>query len=232
VGGVVAIEKDQRLATALEAPGKREAGDGTRGSLVVHCADALEVDWTALARASFPASRFPLPIKLIGNIPYYITSPLIEKALTPPIPRVIVFLVQREVADRLVAEPGSKAFGALTVGVRTVAHAERLLTVRAGAFRPAPKVDSAVVRLTPLEHPLVLPNRRAEFRRFTTQLFAQRRKQLVRSLRAVAGLDRDSALARLERLGIPPAARPEAVTPAALVTLFDSLTEAPRSHNL
>lgn len=140
--------------------------------------------------------------------------------------------MQREVADRLVAEPGSKAFGALTVGVRTVAHAERLLTVRAGAFRPAPKVDSAVVRLTPLEHPLVLPNRRAEFRRFTTQLFAQRRKQLVRSLRAVAGMDRDSALARLERLGIPPAARPEAVTPAALVTLFDSLTEAPRSHNL
>jgi 16S rRNA (adenine1518-N6/adenine1519-N6)-dimethyltransferase len=237
VGAVLAIEKDRRLAEQLGAEsrgaeGRGETGYGTWGDLVVRCADALEIDWMALARDAFPASRLSLPPKLIGNIPYYITSPLIEKALAPPCPRVIVFLVQREVADRVSAEPGSKAFGALTVGVQTAARAERLFSVKAGAFRPPPKVESAVVRLTPLEQPLVAPARRAAFRAFTTQLFAQRRKQLVRSLRAVAGIDRDAALALLERLGIPPAARPETVAPRDLVALFNSLTEFPRADRL
>jgi 16S rRNA (adenine1518-N6/adenine1519-N6)-dimethyltransferase len=237
VGAVIAIEKDARLAEQLGAgsrgaEGSGETGNGKRGDLVVHCADALKVDWPALVREAFPVSRFPLPPKLIGNIPYYITSPLIEKALTPPCPRVVVFLVQREVADRVVAEPGSKAFGSLSVGVQTTARAERLFTVKAGAFQPPPKVDSAVVRLTPLERPLVAPARRAEFRTFTTQLFAQRRKQLVRSVRAVGGVDRDIAQALLERLGIPPTARPETVSPRDLVALFVSLTEVLRRDTL
>ena len=232
VGAVVAIEKDRRLATELEVAGKAEPGNGKQGSLVVHCADALKADWHSLLRDAFPVSRFPFPFKVIGNIPYYITSPLIDKALTPPCPRVIVFLVQREVADRVVAHPGTKAFGALSVGVQTAARAERLFTVKAGSFLPPPKVESAVVRLTPLARPLVPPARRTAFRAFTTQLFAQRRKQLVRSVRAVAGIDRDAALALLEGLGIPPAARPETVAPVDLVTLFGSLTEIQRSDTL
>ncbi len=232
VGAVVAIEKDRRLATALAAAGRGETGNGKRAPLVVHCVDALKADWHALLRDAFPVSQFPLPPKVIGNIPYYITSPLIDKALTLPGARVIVFLVQREVADRVVAEPGTKAFGALSVGVQTAARAERLFTVKAGSFLPPPKVESAVLRLTPLERPLVAPARRPAFRRFTTQLFAQRRKQLVRSLRAVAGIDRDAALALLEGLGIPPAARPETVAPGDLVTLFSSLTAIQRADTL
>jgi 16S rRNA (adenine1518-N6/adenine1519-N6)-dimethyltransferase len=233
VGTVVAIEKDRRLAAVLQDDIAGEAGSGTRGSLVVRCGDALEVDWTALVQASaVTAARGPAPFKVIGNIPYYITSPLIEKALSPPLPTVIVFLVQREVADRLAAEPGSKAYGALTVGVRIAARVERLFAVRAGAFRPAPKVDSAVVRLVPLERSLVAGERRTAFRRFTVQLFAQRRKQLVRALRDVTGADRAATLALLARVGIPPAARAESVAPAGLVALFDSLTEVERTDTL
>ena len=86
---------------------------------------------------------------IAGNIPYNITSPLLDKALMPPRPRRVVFLVQKEVADRVSAPPGSDAYGALSVGVQAVATGERLFIVPAGAFMPRPKVDSAVLRLTP-----------------------------------------------------------------------------------
>ncbi|MFL5634926.1 MAG: rRNA adenine N-6-methyltransferase family protein, partial [Gemmatimonadaceae bacterium] len=88
-----------------------------------------------MVAVSFPLPASPVPpFKVFGNIPYYITSPLIEKALTPPLPERIVFLVQREVADRLAAAPGNKQYGALTVGVQAVCRVEKLFVVKAGAF--------------------------------------------------------------------------------------------------
>ena len=131
-GKLVAIERDAALI-----PGLRER---IPAATVVE-ADALEVDWHAVAGPDFLVA---------GNIPYNITSPLIDKALAPPRPRRIVFLVQKEVADRVGAPPGGEAYGALSVGVQSVARAERLFTVPAGAFHPRPRVDSAVLRLTPL----------------------------------------------------------------------------------
>jgi 16S rRNA (adenine1518-N6/adenine1519-N6)-dimethyltransferase len=232
VGAVLAIEKDRRLAERLEKRVEREPGDGRRGELVVRHADALRVDWPTLVADAFRVSRPTFHVKIVGNIPYYITSPLIEKALTPPYPRLVVFLVQREVANRVAANPGTKAFGALSVGVQATARVECLFTVRAGAFQPPPKVESAVVRFTPLERPLVAPADRAAFRTFTTRLFGQRRKQLVRSLRAVAGLEREAAQGLLERLGIAPASRPEVLSPQELVGLFGALTEASGSRTL
>ena len=115
--------------------------------------DALRVDWHGVLRTTHPAPRAVL--KIVGNIPYYITSPLIDKALTPPLPERVVFLVQEEVADRMAAEPGSKAYGALSVGVQAVARVEKLFTVAPGAFRPPPRVRSALIRLTPVTQPLV-----------------------------------------------------------------------------
>ena len=97
----------------------------------------------------------PGPFLVAGNIPYNITSPLIDKALLPPRPRRIVFLVQKEVADRVDSCAQELEYGALSVGVQVVAKAERLFTVPAGAFHPRPKVDSAVLRLTPLAEPLI-----------------------------------------------------------------------------
>jgi 16S rRNA (adenine1518-N6/adenine1519-N6)-dimethyltransferase len=163
-----------------------------------------------------------LSYKVIGNIPYYITSPLIEKALTPPLPAVIVFLVQREFADRLAAAPGSKTYGALSAGVQAVANVERLFTVRAGAFKPPPKVDSAVVRIIPRSDPLVTASEHPAFRAFLAALFSQRRKQLVRSLRDVFGAEKHAVETLLGELGIAPESRPEVITPERLVAVFRS----------
>lgn len=211
VGHVVAIEKDPALADAL-----RIAAGGS--ALTVVEADALRADWHALVREAC-GTQTPR-YKVVGNIPYFITSPLIEKALTAPLPALVVFLVQREVADRLVAEPGTRAFGALTVGVGAMAGAARLFAVPAGAFRPPPNVESAVVRLTPRAVPLVEPAGHPAFRRFVQALFGRRRKQLAGILRATTGLPREQVEARLASHGVSPAARPETLPVAAVVALF------------
>jgi 16S rRNA (adenine1518-N6/adenine1519-N6)-dimethyltransferase len=212
VGRVLAIEKDARLAARLQGEGRHSP---LPDNVTVAEGDALNLDWHQM----FPLSPFPFPPKIIGNIPYNITSPLIEKALTPPFPAVIVFLVQKEVAERVTAVPGTKAYGALSVGVQAVARAERLFTVKAGAFAPPPKVDSAVLRLTPLAHPLVNPTEQPAFRSFVVGLFGQRRKQLGRSLRDVARVDKDTAEQAIRSAGLDPAQRVETVLPADLVRL-------------
>jgi 16S rRNA (adenine1518-N6/adenine1519-N6)-dimethyltransferase len=210
VGWVVAIEKDRRLVAALHPP--------LPGNVTLLEGDALDLDWHRGAQRTAHSS-----LKVIGNIPYQITSPLIEKALEPPLPAVIVFLVQKEVAERVTAAPGGKAYGALSVGVQSVARTERLFTVKAGAFSPPPKVDSAVLRLTPLAEPLVTEVERRAFRAFVVGLFGQRRKQLGRSLRDVASLDRDAAARTIEDAGMDAGARVETVAPADLVRLFRTI---------
>lgn len=226
VGRVIAVERDPRLIRALGAEDatRRQAGRLPPNVALVS-GDALRLDWGQLVRQG-PAAESGAPgpaFKVVGNIPYYITTPLIEKSLTPPMAELVVFLVQLEVADRLTAPPGGKAYGALTVGVQVVARIERLFPVRAGAFRPPPAVDSAAVRLTPLAVPLLPAESRPAFRRFVAALFSQRRKQLVRSLRSVAGMDRETAAQVLGALGIDPEARPEVLAPQALVRLFHGL---------
>ncbi len=213
VGRVVAIEKDRELARKLG-----EGGTALPGNVSVVEGDALDLDWPGSVGDDAPAHGY----KVTGNIPYAITSPLIEKALTPPLPQVVVFLVQREVADRVAAEPGGKTYGGLSVGVQTVAHAERLFTVCAGAFKPPPKVDSAVVRLTPLADPLVAPSQHAEFRRFVTALFGRRRKQLGGAIRGLTDGARAEVEAELGRLGIEPTVRCETLPPADFVRLFNA----------
>ena len=157
---------------------------------------------------------------MVGNIPYQITSPLIEKALTPPLPERIVFLVQREVADRLAAEPGSKAYGALTVGVQASCRVERLFRVLPGSFRPPPAVESAVIRLTPLAAPLVAPGDRAALRTFVVRCFSRRRKQLRNVVAHATGRSGAEVQAGLEGLGLDPAARPETLAPAQFARLL------------
>jgi len=186
---VIAIEKDGRLAATLKL-----------ANLQVIEGDALHVAWPHVA-------------KIVGNIPYYITSPLIDKALTPPLPERIVFLVQDEVADRMAAPPGGKTYGALSVGVQAVARVEKLFTVAPGAFRPPPKVRSALIRLTPLAQPLVMDVEVAPLRAFVTACFSKRRKQLKN---AVPGI----TVADLEQMGFDPMLRPERLPPEAFVRLL------------
>ena len=207
-GRVVALEKDRDLLAGLSA---------RFPSLTLVHADALDVDWHAVAGAG---------ALIIGNIPYNITSPLLDKALAPPRPPRIVFLMQQEVAERIAAEPGTAAYGALTVGVRAVARAERLFGVPAGAFHPPPKVDSAVLRLTPLAVPLIADADVAQFRRMVVGLFGFRRKQLLRGLRELTGWPAARVEPILLQTGLEPTARPETVAPEAFARLLLALVDA------
>jgi len=214
---VIAVEKDRRLAHDLDC-GLRIADCGFERLTVVP-GDALQVDWASLVN---PQSAMRNPqFKVCGNIPYNITTVLIEKALTPPLPERIVFLVQEEVADRVVAPPGSKTYGGLSVGVQVLCRAEKLFTVLPGSFDPPPKVRSAVLRLTPRPDPLIDPGKEVEpLRRFVTACFSQRRKQLRNVLRGATGRSAAEVTAGLTRLGIDPMARPETLAPATFVALL------------
>ncbi len=195
---VTVIELDARLA------GELSDYDVIRG-------DALEVDW-------------PAADVVCGNIPYQITSPLIEKALTPPRPRRIVFLMQKEVADRLAAKPGEREYGALSAGVQLVADVERLFTVKAGAFRPPPKVESAVVRIVPRSLRLAASDEEeSAARSWIRRLFQHRRQQIQRSIRDALGDSRSAIPDALNQAGLSPTARPEELSPAdflAIARLF------------
>ena len=206
-GRVVAVEKDADFIPDLRA----RFPDAT----IVE-GDALEVDWHAAAGPRFLVT---------GNIPYNITSPLIDKALEPPRPERTVFLVQLEVAERATARPATPEYGALSVGVQAVARAERLFIVPAGAFQPRPKVDSAVLRLVPLEEPLVNDAEVQTFRRLVVGLFGFRRKQLLRGLRELTGWAAPPLEELLDRLDIAPSLRPEVVAPEGFVRLLRALVD-------
>jgi len=215
---VSAIELDRELAplVAQRVPGVR-----------VITGDALALDWRAVAGAG-PGEA----LLVTGNIPYQITSPLLAKALGPPLPRRIVFLVQEEVADRLSADAGSADYGALTVGVQVAARVEKLFRVPAGAFHPRPKVDSAVVRITPRETPLVPLPQAPVLRKLVVGLFGFRRKQLLRGMRELTGWTAERVAGVLEQAGLDPASRPETVAPQAFVRLLGALIDAGWSPGL
>jgi 16S rRNA (adenine1518-N6/adenine1519-N6)-dimethyltransferase len=209
---VVAIEKDRELIAPLRA---------RFPAVTVVEGDALELDWRAAAGVGSAE-----PLLVTGNIPYSITSPLLDRALEPPRPRRIVFLVQKEVAERVAAVPGTPAYGALTVGVQSVARVEKLFGVPAGAFHPPPKVDSAVLRLTPLERPALGDAEVAPFRRMVVGLFGFRRKQLLRGLRELTGWPAEQAGGVLERAGVVASARPETLEPADFLRLLGAVVDA------
>ena len=204
-GRVIAVELDRALAEMLRA---RYATD-PRVSIVEQ--DVLEVQLGEIGGSDFV---------LAGNVPYYITTPILVHALVPPRPRRAVYLVQREVGDRASAPPGGREYGALTVNVQAVARVETLFRVPAGAFRPPPKVESAVIRVTPHADPVVAPEEEAKFRSFVQEAFGLRRKQLRRVVRTIASLDAERADAALHLADIDPEARPETLSPEAFARLF------------
>lgn len=207
-GRVVAVEIDRMLAEQLR---KRYAA---RPEVEIVEADVLEIELAAVAGDDF---------LLIGNVPYYITTPIIFKALDPPIPRRSVFLVQREVAERMAATADTESYGALTVNLAVVANVEIIAGVPASAFKPPPKVESCVIRITPRPDPLVEVESLRGFRTFVQAVFGLRRKQFQRVLRTVTGLSAEQSVAVLASVGIDPVARPEVVTPADFARLFRKL---------
>jgi 16S rRNA (adenine1518-N6/adenine1519-N6)-dimethyltransferase len=200
-----AIEYDRALAALLRERYAR------RGNVLIAEADVLQVSLGELAAG---------PYVLVGNVPYYITTPILFHALTRPRADRSVYLVQREVAQRLVARPGSKEYGALTVNVAAVARAELLFGVPAGAFAPPPKVESAVVRITPLAEPLVTSDEENPFRVLVQSAFGMRRKQMRRVVRTLYSLDAEQADELLTRAGIEPEVRPETLSVEQFVGLM------------
>lgn len=202
---LVAIEFDRALADLLR---KKYA---ERPNVEIVQADVLEADFTALANG---------PYVLAGNVPYYITTPIIFKALEIPRPERAVYLVQKEVADRLAASAGADDYGALSVNVQAVAKVERIARVPAGAFHPPPKVDSAIVRLTPRPDPVVTPDEEDAFRAMVQRAFGMRRKQMRRVVRELFDLTADEADARLAAAGVDPQVRPETLGAREFVGLM------------
>ncbi len=167
---VVEIDRDLTAALRAMAPPER---------LTIHNADALRFDFAARAPA---AGR----LRIVGNLPYNISTPLLFHLLGQAAAiQDMHFLLQKEVVERMVAAPGSKRYGRLTVMLGARAQARQLFTVGPGAFRPAPKVDSAVVRIEPLAEPLVPPSVEGSFRRVVNQAFSNRRKTLRRALTGI-----------------------------------------------
>lgn len=195
---LTAIELDDELAPMLAERYRKSAQ-----IRVIH-QDVLKADLVQL----FPdAHRHP--VKVLGNLPYSITSPIFEKLMPWSGWSIGVFLIQMEVAERVQAREGSRAFGLLTLAVQLFAEAEKVLTVPPGAFAPPPEVTSAVIRLRRRARPLVDSGRLADFFDFARGAFSHRRKTLANSLALHTGAGRAAIETWLEKWGIDGRVRAE-----------------------
>jgi 16S rRNA (adenine1518-N6/adenine1519-N6)-dimethyltransferase len=215
-GRVIAVEIDRDLARIL----RERFGSNEKFHLIEGDALAGKHELNEHLRGAIAsARRAGLPVKLVANLPYNIASPLVIELLLAGV-GLLAFTVQKEVADRIRAGAGSDAYGPLSVIAQLLARVEVLRTLPPQAFWPAPKVDSALVRLVRDDK---LGDRAREFARFVHQVFSMRRKTLRKAL-AQAGHDAD-ALLLAQR--IDPQIRPEALTPPQLMSLFRALDAAP-----
>jgi 16S rRNA (adenine1518-N6/adenine1519-N6)-dimethyltransferase len=204
-GKLTAIELDRDLIEPL-----REKSRGI-GELEIINADVLNVDFSALGQS----------LRIVGNLPYNISTPILFHCLEHSSSiRDMHFMLQKEVVERMAAAPGSKVYGRLSVMLQFRCSVEPLLNVPPGAFRPPPKVDSAVVRLTPLPASSLPDVDTAVLANVVRAAFGQRRKTLSNALRDVA------TAADLEAVGIDPRARAEQIPVADFVRLAQHLKRA------
>ncbi len=212
---VIAVERDARAIAAL---GEIAARSPAR--LTVISGDALDFDPRPLL-ADRPAG----PVRVIANLPYNVATPLLVRWLSvepwPPWYDSLILMFQREVAERIVAPPGSKSYGRLSVLAGWRTEAKILFDVSAAAFVPPPKVTSSIVRLVPRREPLPCDRRALE--RVTEAAFGQRRKMLRQSLKSLGGEPR----ALLAAAGIAETARAEDIPVAGFVALARALADSP-----
>lgn len=216
-GAVVAIEKDARLRPVLE----ESLAD--RANVRVVFADALAVDPVAVARDA----GLPGPTALVANLPYNVAATVLLRYLSecPSIERAVV-MVQKEVADRICAAPGTPAYSGLTVKFRALGDARALFTVSPGSFWPPPDVTSAVVAFR--REPRV--SRLAELFELVDAAFGQRRKTVLNSLAGSGfrGLDREAWRGLLAAAGIPETVRPERLDWHDFARLLEALARPSR----
>jgi len=213
---LVAIERDRDMAAVLRAEMATRPGFDLRED------NAMTIDFASLLDPAGPLAP------VVGNLPYQISSPLLFRLLeVHELTGPWTFLLQREVAQRLAASPGTKDYGALTVHVALRRRARVCLIARPSAFVPPPQVDSALVRFEPSAAPLWPkdPRRAQSLARLVDDAFAARRKTLANSLRARGWED---AAAGIQKAGLDPSQRGETLSPADFVRLLEALrpTEA------
>ena len=201
---LTALELDYDLVAILERK------FATEPAFQLIQGDALKADFTALATDT--------PLRVVGNLPYNISTPLIFHLLKHiAVIRDMHFMLQKEVVERMAAEAGTKVYGRLSVIVQYYCHVDYLFTVPPSAFRPAPKVESAIVRLTPRSNPQPTARNPLFFQRLVKTVFQQRRKTLRNNLKPLAEeID-------LSRANIDLSLRPEALSVADFVTLANDL---------
>lgn len=210
-GHLDVVELDRDLIEPL-----REMCRGL-GELVIHNADALKFDFTGLLRDN-------KKLRVVGNLPYNISTPLLFHLLEQAgAIHDMHFMLQKEVVERMAAAPGGADYGRLSIMLQYRCTVEKLFTVKPGAFTPAPKVDSAVVRLVPHATPPVKVEDETVFAAIVRQAFSQRRKTLRNTLR---GLLTES---QLVTLGIDPGLRAETLTLAQYATLSNTVSNTARS---
>ena len=196
------IEVDRDLAHALAKKYEPQQ------NIVIHCLDALTYDFKELGNQH---------LRIIGNLPYNISTPLIFHLLeNNQLIDDMVFMLQEEVIDRMCASPGGKDFGRLSVMVQAHCHAEKLFTVGPDAFSPPPKVMSAIIKLTPHDKVLKQILDYSDFAHIVKQAFSHRRKTLRNCLKGI--LDEQQII----NLGIPPEARAETLPIADFIRLADA----------
>lgn len=192
-GKVVSVELDNRLFPILS----ETLSDC--GNIEIVEGDALKMDLNVLIDEKFTGMS---DIKVCANLPYYITSPIIMKLIESKLPvSEIVVMVQKEAADRLAAQIGSRESGALTVAAQYYAEIEKLFDVSRGSFMPQPKVDSAVIKLSVRKEPPVRAENEKRFFEIVRAAFAQRRKTALNSLSSSLNIPKDKVRAALEKIG-------------------------------
>lgn len=210
---VYAVEIDQRLVRALQ----EEKGKDPR--IVIIQGNALTLDIPSLA------NQFDRKLKVVSNLPYEISSPMIFRLFEfRKHFSLLVLMFQREVAERIVASPGKKDYGPLSIWTKLYAQAQLLFRVPPGAFSPRPKVDSAVVKMKILDPPIFLLKNQESFERVVRSAFAYRRKTIANALKLgeFKDLPTEKILRSLKSSGIDPRLRGEKLT----LEEFCSLSEA------
>ncbi len=212
---VVSVELDRRLISVLS----ETLGEFQNVEIV--CGDVLKLDLASLLREKFADCR---KVSVCANLPYYITSPVIMKLLEERLPlSQIVVMVQKEAAERLCAEVGTREAGAVTVAVQYYANAEALFSVDRTSFMPAPNVDSAVMRLCIRERPEYTLKDEKFFFALVKAAFAQRRKTAQNGISAGLSLKKETVAAALTKIGLRSDIRAEKMTMQDLSSLADLL---------
>ena len=210
---VLAIELDRPLAARL-----REKFPAERVTVIEQ--DVLDFDFVAAAQRPAPGLGLAERMPVVGNLPYYITSPILLKlAASHAALDLAVLMVQREVADRVAAQPGSRDYGLLSVTVQMYGPVERLFTLPPSAFSPPPEVYSTVFRWRFAPRFAQLNVEESAFLRFVRTAFAQKRKTLANNLRA-AGISPAVASAALTAAGVTAGARAESLSIDVLAAIW------------